>query len=552
MGGNQTESETSTKQGITDSPAKKWWQFWKNEDLTLPPFDSDKYGELIEYDIPEGYEEIEKYWVDEPYALVSIRDDKTMKSYHVVEPTLSEYEYELLNKIYADLQDVLTLEDTKSKEDRETILTKKTLALFKKYHASLDVPAMHKIIYYLMRDFINYGKISPLMKDKFIEDISCDGIDIPIFLYHSTYRNIITNISFEEEKLNSFVIGLCQKGGKQASIGEPIVDATLPDGSRLNATLGKEVTTRGSSYSIRKFRSDPITPVDLIGFNTCNTEMVAYFWLAIENGMSAIVAGGTASGKTSMLNSMSLFIPPLSKVVSIEDTRELVLHHNNWIAGLTRKSFTSGGAGEVSMFDLLKAALRQRPEYILVGEVRGEEALTMFQAMSTGHTTYSTIHASDVQTVVNRLESHPIKVPHVMLQALDILCIQKQTFVGQKRVRRTDNLVELTGFDPKTGNLRINELYRWDAVTDTFLCTGDSHVMKKVMDKRGWSKEELNKELKNRELIIEYLIKNKMRDYVTISHIMQACATDMKVVLSAIKKDKLKEILSNNRFDGDL
>lgn len=548
----QTESDSSTKPEITDSLPKKWWHFWKKKDLILPPFDSDKYGELIEYDIPGGYEETERYWMDEPYAFVSILDNKTMKSYHVVEPPLSEYEYELLNKIYADIQDVLTLEDTGSGDDKETILTKKTLSLFDKYHASLDVPSMHKIIYYLKRNFINYGKISPLMKDESIEDISCDGNDVPIFLYHSAYRNIITNISFEEHDLNSFVIKLCQKGKKQVSIGEPIVDATLPDGSRLNATLGKEVTTRGSSFSIRKFRSDPITPVDLIGFNTCNTEMMAYFWLAIENGMSAIIAGGTASGKTSMLNSMSLFIPPLSKVVSIEDTRELVLHHDNWIAGLTRKSFTSGGAGEVSMFDLLKAALRQRPEYILVGEVRGEEALTMFQAMSTGHTTYSTMHAGDVQTVVNRLESHPIKVPHIMLQALDILVIQKQTFVGKKRVRRTDCIVEFTGFDPKTGNLRINELYQWEAKTDTFILTGDSHVLKKVMEKRGWSKDQLNKELKNRERIIEYLTEKNMRDYIIISQVMQACATDINVVLSAIEQDKLKEILSNNQFGEDL
>jgi flagellar protein FlaI len=324
-----------------------------------------------------------------------------------------------------------------------------------------------------------------------------------------------------------------------------MVDATMSDGSRLQATLGREVTTRGSSFTIRKFKGDPITPIDLIGFGTCSIDILAYFWLAIENGKSIIFAGGTASGKTSILNAVSLFIPSLAKVISIEDTRELTLHHENWIAGVTRKSFT-GGAGEVSMYDLLKAALRQRPEYILVGEVRGEEALTLFQAMSTGHTTYSTIHAGDVQTVVNRLENEPINVPHAMLQSLDIVCIQIQTYVNEVRVRRSNSLVEVTGLDARTGNIRINEIYHWDPAADTFGQAGESYVLNSIMQLRGWKQDKLATELANRGKILEYMLGKGMRDYISVSLVVQAYAVNPELVLKAIKDDTLQEMISQH------
>jgi flagellar protein FlaI len=274
--------------------------------------------------------------------------------------------------------------------------------------------------------------------------------------------------------------------------------------------------------------------------------MMAYFWLAMENGDCAIFAGGTASGKTSLLNAVSLFVPPLSKVVSIEDTRELMLHHDNWIAGVTRKPLNVNSLGEISMYDLLRSALRQRPEYILVGEIRGEEALTLFQAISTGHATYSTMHAGDVQTVVNRLDSPPLNVPHVMLQSLDILSIQVQTFVNNKRVRRTQSLVEFTGIDSKTGYIRINELYRWDPISDTFVKTGDSYTLNKVMVSRGWDRKRLAEELDNRVRILTYLCEKNMRDYVRISLVVQAYDANPDGVIDAIEADNLQTMIEQN------
>jgi flagellar protein FlaI len=522
-------------------------KFWKEPLTFIPLYDPEKDGYPVDFDIPEGFNQVEWYWVGKPYVYISILKKNGINYYNVVEPVLSAYEKEILERVYSDLKDILTIRDMQGELDREIVLIVKALRLFKRYNLPLDLLSQYRILYYLHRNYLGFGRIDALMLDPFIEDISCDGVDIPIYLYHMKYLNIETNISFSEEKLNSFVITLCQRSGKHISISEPLVDATLPDGSRLQATLGREITTRGSSFNVRKFRGDPITPVDLIKFGTCSLEMMAYFWLAIENGFSAIFAGGTASGKTTMLNATSLFIPPLSKIVSIEDTRELMLYHDNWIAGLTRKAISNTGIGEVSMYDLLRSALRQRPETIIVGEVRGREALTLFQALSTGHTTYSTMHAGDVQTVVNRLENEPINVPHVMLQSLDILCIQKQVFVGDKRVRRTNSLVEFTGIDPKSGNLKINELYQWDPAKDILRLNGLSHVMKMIIQKRGWTDEKLQKEFDLRSRLLGYMVEKDIRDYVSTSIVVKMYSTSPDIVLDAIEHDTLRDLLVSSR-----
>jgi flagellar protein FlaI len=522
-------------------------QSLKDEEIrVLPPYDPETCGPLLEYEIPAGFTEIERYWVEEPYAFVSVIENREMKYYNVVEPTLTTYEKTVLERVRNNLEDVLTQEDMIAGKEKDVTLINRSMRLLDQYYSTLEVSSIHKIMYFLRRNFIGYERINPLILDPNIEDISCSGIEIPLYLFHRKHNNIVTNIHFGEKELDSLVVKLCQRSGKHISIGEPIVDATLPDGSRIQATLGKEVTTRGSSYTIRKFKGDPITPVDLMKYGTCSIEMMAYYWIAIENNISVLFAGGTASGKTSLMNAISQFIPRLSKVVSIEDTREIMLHHDNWIAGATRKSFTVGGTGEVSMYELLKAALRQRPEYILVGEVRGKEALTLFQAMSTGHTTYSTMHASDVQTVVNRLENEPINVPHVMMQALGIICIQMQTYVNETRVRRTKTIVEITGLDARSGSLRINELYRWEPVHDNFKRAGDSYVLNEIMKARGWSPDKLFIEFKNREQILAYLTAKQIRDYVSVSLIVHMYATNPQLVMEAVGNDTLRDMVAHH------
>ncbi len=480
------------------------------------------HGPLVTFEGLEGYNEIERYWVNEPYSFVVILFNPLKNSYlyYAAEPKLSDFEDLLLREIKDRLRDVLLFEDIKSDEDKEKTLTTKVNRLIKDYALDITPLTLEKILYYTRRDFIKFGKIDPLMHDNRIEDVSANGYDIPIYLYHKKYTNIPTNVYYRESELDSYVIRLAQRCGKHISIAEPMVDATMPDGSRIQMTLGTEVTTHGATFTIRKFSEVPITPVDLINWSTFSVEEMAYLWLCIENNKSLIFAGGTASGKTSSLNAVSLFIPWHAKIISLEDTRELKLPHPNWIPGITRDSFAADGRGSIDMYDLLRAALRQRPEYLLVGEVRGKEALTLFQAMSTGHTTFSTMHADSVSSAIHRLENPPISVPRSMIQALNIISIQAQTFVKGRRARRSMKLVEITDIDPATRNIRTNDIFVWDPLTDEFHRVGESKALDDIMIRRGWNASDLKKELMNRQKILEFMVNNKITDFSAIATII--------------------------------
>jgi len=541
-------SELLGKMGDNNSVSeivKKVRSYYDKPLRALPAYDQEKQGPLVEFVVPDGLKEIERYWLQEPYTFTSILEDRRTKYYRLVEPALTKYEKELLERIYEDFQDILVLNSTTSRFEKDALLADKTLFLLERYKAEISASSIEKILYYLRRNLLGYDKINPLLYDPYIEDISCDGVEIPIYIYHTKYFNIESNISFKEEELDSFVIRMCQLNNKHISVSQPIVDATIHDGSRLQAILGREITPRGSTFTIRKFRKDPITPIDLLGFNTCDLEMLVYLWLAIENGYNILCAGGTASGKTSMLNATSLFMPSTAKIVSIEDTRELLLYHNNWVSGITRESFASDATGEVSMYDLLRAALRQRPDFIIVGEVRGNEALTLFQAMSTGHATSSTMHAGDVQTVINRLTHEPINVPQMMLQSLDVLCIQEQVYIGEKRVRRSRSFVEILTIDPETGDLGINELFSWEPSEDCFIRVGDSHIMQDIMHVRGWDASQLRDEMENRRKILTYMYENKMRSYIQMSLVVQTYQSYPKIVMESIENDTLQGMIQN-------
>ena len=474
------------------------------------------------------FEELDFYPVNPPYTFVKIvKDVNTLeKCYRLLEPILSEEEAKNLRILYEILMHELDIELYEiNTEEARTKLRKKIDEIIEEGGFQLKNDSKIKLIYYIERDTIGYGKIDGLMRDPNIEDISCDGPKIPIYLYHRKYGSLKTNIVFkDEEEVSSFVIKLAQKCGKYVSIAEPMLDGTLPDGSRVQATLGTEVTARGSTFTIRKFRADPFTPPDLIEFGTMSPEMVAYFWLVVEHGISAIFAGGTGSGKTTTLNAMALFIPREAKIVSIEETREINLPHPNWIPGVTRSGFGEVVAdkviGEIDMYDLLKAALRQRPEYIIVGEIRGREAYVLFQAMATGHTTYSTMHADSPQSLVHRLESEPINIPRVMLQALDVITIQVQTEVKGERVRRCKQVVEIIDVDPKTKEVLTNEVFRWDPAEDVFVYSGNSYILNKIQAKLGLSKEEMMEELKRRTKILEWMRKKGIRTYRDVAKIV--------------------------------
>ncbi|KAA0004169.1 MAG: secretion system protein E [Thermoplasmata archaeon] len=503
------------------------------------------YAEIVDLSPPknENIEVVELHPIKKPFSYVRITYDnlKHEYQYEVLEPTLSIEEKKIFEFLKETLIKTMDMELTEfSDEEARDYLRKNVERAIKDYSISLSDISKEKIMYYIIRDFLGYGRIDVLMYDPMIEDISCDAPRVPIYIYHRNYESLKTNISFSsEEELDSFVIQLAQKCGRHISIARPLMDATMPDGSRIQACLSREVSAMGSNFTIRRFREEPLTPSHLVEFNTISAEIAAYFWLAIENGASAVLAGGTASGKTTSLNALCLFIPPQMKIVSIEDTREINLPHPNWIASITREGTAESGEGsKVGMFDLLKAALRQRPEYILVGEIRGQEAVVLFQAMATGHTVYSTMHADSIFSVVHRLEGDPINIPRIQLQALNIVAIQAMIRIGRKRVRRIKKVVEIVGIDPTTDDILTNEVFSWNPRKDSFDYYGKGHVLDTVAEQRNWTDKELNEEFNRRRDVIKWMVDRGIKNYIEVGEVIAAYYKDPDSVMKRVRESE--------------
>ncbi|WP_318569839.1 type II/IV secretion system ATPase subunit [Salinigranum marinum] len=412
---------------------------------------------------------------------------------------------------------------------------------------TLNEYQVEKLLYYLRRDFTGYERIDGIKHDINVEDISCDGYHSPVFVYHSDYEQIISNVYHGREELDDFVVKLAQRSGKGISKRRPQVDATLPDGSRAQLTLGREVSDHGTNYTIRQFKDVPFTPIDLINWNTFSLDEMAFLWLCIENHKSLIFAGGTASGKTTSLNAVSLFIPSNSKIVSIEDTREVELPQRNWIASVTRPSFAEDDGGDVDEFALLEAALRQRPDYIVMGEIRGEEGRTLFQVMSTGHTTYTTFHADSVGEVLKRFTTEPINVSKTMFTALDLVSIQTSTRVGGNKVRRNKSLTEINHYDAENDEINVQDVYQWQAETDEFLKMGNSNTLEEIMFDRGWTADKLDRELFKRQVVLAYLIDRGLNTYAEVAATFQAFINDQETILALIADDRLRQSLEDLR-----
>jgi archaeal flagellar protein FlaI len=453
------------------------------------------------------------------YAAVTKEEGREGYTYAVIEPSLSEAEKARLvdlKKLLVDELDV-DLKSIQTPEKAERYLSTKVRELAKKYGYKIQTPAMTKLLYYLNRDFIHLGKIEPLMKDKLIEDISCDGSGIPIYIWYRDYESIPTNIVFDtDEELDTYVSKLAYSAGKHVSLAEPIVDASLPDGSRLHLTFGKEITQRGSTFTIRKFRVDPLTIVDLIKYNTLSSDVAAYLWYMIEKKLALLIAGGTASGKTTTLNALSMFIEPGEKIVSVEDTPELNLPHENWIQSVTRGV---GTTNEITMFDLLKAALRQRPDFIIMGEVRGEEAFSLLQSIATGHGGLGTIHADSVEATINRLTTEPMNIPRSLVgTTLDVIVMQLKLRLSDRSVRRVVAVTEVVGHDRRTDEIILNDAFTWDPVGDRFLFTGRSKLFDKITQKYGTRPEEIRREIDGRKLFLDWLVLKDIRGHTEVSN----------------------------------
>jgi flagellar protein FlaI len=484
--------------------------------------------------------------------IVPTKDGKEL-SYEVIEPELTEKEKPVLKDVKKLLRETIEYdyEALSKKENPEEYLKKKLKEVIKEKFKKIGKKLEEKIEYYIIRDFIGFGKIDAIMKDPNIEDVYCNGVKIPVFVRHRKHGSLKTNIIFRElDELEKFVMILSQKSKRFVTYAEPLLDATLPDGSRIQATFGQDVTLKGPTFSIRKFQKLPLTPVQLIKFGTTSPAMMAYFWLAIEHNISLLISGGSGTGKTTLLNAICMFIPPDYKIISIEDTSEMNLPHENWVKSITRSGYgpKKGGEtryGEVSMFDLLKMSLRQRPDYVIVGEVRGKEASVLFQGMASGHASLGTIHAESLDAVIERLTTPPINLPPSLIELIDIVVIEVLATSKGPNARRISKVIEIKNVS--RGKPDVRTPFMWDSYNDNFMpiesflsSSGeyDSFLIEKLSLQTGRPKEELLEELKKREKVINWMIKNDVESFHDVFDIISSYWYSPKTVLERISKEK--------------
>lgn len=482
------------------------------------------------------------------WAHIKYDEDEGELVYRVIEPELKPKTEKILEKINKILKRNFDVDFTGLEtEEAEEYLEEQIDGIIDKYNISVDEKQREVIRYYSKRDFAGLGKLQPLMNDTEIEDISCDGSGIPVYAYHRNpkYGSVKTNVSWDvKEDLDSFVMKLAQRAGKSISVSSPLLDGSLPDGSRVQATLATDIARKGSNFTIRRFTEDPLTPVHMMDYETENPQMMSYLWSIVQHEKSVLVCGTTGAGKTSQLNALSLFIKPDKKIVSIEDTPELRIPHEHWVPEVARSGFGSSAesGGKVSMDDLLKESLRQRPEYILVGEVRGEEAYILFQQMATGHTGMSTIHADSLNMLMDRLTTNPINLSGSLIETLDLVMLIKRIRRGNEYIRRITGLYEIEGYSERTG-IEANKVFDWNPDTDEYVISNNSLILQDIVDQSGMEEEQMQSEIARKQKVLEWMQENEIKHYRDVGDVISRYYTDPQSVMSHVKSGTVPERL---------
>ncbi len=461
--------------------------------------------------------------------------------YYVVEPTLSREERELLSRLKELLSYVMEMprDRFRSREEAEEYVVEQAMRALRRFKLIVPQGSLEKVLYYLKRDSVGFGKIDVMMRDPYVEDISCDGVGVPIYVWHKDFESMRSNVVFEsQEELNSVVLRLAYISGRAVSLANPILDATLPDGSRVNAVLGGQVATRGGSFTIRKFTEKPFTITELIMRGTLDEWTAAYFWELIEHKKNIVIAGATASGKTTTLGALANFIHPDYKIVTIEDTREIRLYHQNWTPLLTRSPWGPEGKGEIDTFELLRAALRQRPDYIIVGEVRGQEAYTLLQAMATGHGGLTTIHADDPESVIARLSSPPISAPKPLIaSSLDAIAMQRRLTIGDRPARRVTEVAEIEMYDQPTDTVVLRRIIRWNPSGDRMERISESKVLSEIAEQRGVTLDAIRMEVEDKVDVLRWMVKRRILEFQEVAEVMRNYYRDRISVIGRVRME---------------
>jgi flagellar protein FlaI len=478
--------------------------------------------------LPTTYVLVDSYWVKEPYAkvnIVSLPELGGAYAYYVDEVKLSRDEMRICDKLI----DILSAELKPPEADVGDVkqyVVDEARRLSRKYRIALGgltEDSWSRILYYIERNLTGFGPIHVMMEDYNIEDISCEGIGKPVYVWHRIYESLQTNLIFiDENSLDDFIVKLAHIGGKHISTAFPIVDAMLYGKHRLAATFKKEISPKGSTFTIRKFREKPFTITELIKLGTINEEIAAYFWILLENKASIIVMGGTGAGKTTTLNALASLIKPGMKICTVEEIAELNFPHENWVQFITRESYGLGSstAGSIDLFTLVKTTLRYRPDYIVVGEVRGQEAFVLFQALATGHGGMCTIHAESIDYAVKRLTSPPMNVSEVYIPLMNVSTLVERVYLprrvgGLKFGRRAREVSEVLGYG------EYETIFKWDPINDSFISNIEkSYLLSKIAQKIGKSLEDLLDELIRRKTVLRWMVSKEIFDMAEVAKII--------------------------------
>ncbi len=469
---------------------------------------------------------MESYYVYKPFVKVVIAETPQGPMYFVEEYGLTPTDRAVLEKLTEILMDEIKPptrpEDIK---DLKGYVFREAERIADKYKQKLGLVGARriKLLYYIERNLLGYGPIDPLMKDPNIEDISCNGVNIPIYVWHKKYESIPTNITFlDEDYLNEFIMKMAHMAGKHISIAFPILDAMLPEKHRLAATFGREVSVKGPTFTIRKFRERPFSVTEIIQSGELNTLVAAYLWELIEHAKTAMIAGGTGTGKTTLLNVISMFIKPGMKIVTVEDTPEINLPHPNWVQLTSRESYLVGSSGGTSirLFDLVKLSLRYRPDYIVVGEVRGEEAFVLFQSLATGHGGLSTIHAETLDYAIKRLTSPPMNIPPTYMKLMNVFIHLRRVITriekGVVKVQRRVTIVqEVEDYN------RYITVAQWDPKEDAFRVDLEKSIhLRDIAMKRGLDLEDIIDEIYRKATILNWMLYKGVTNVWDVSRII--------------------------------